>query len=58
MSYSGLPAYEPQNPDEWREYVKGWLADQSLEGDLVVLAGGPWSKHTEANHRAEIIDLT
>ena len=52
------PVYEPQSPEDWKEYVRGWLADQGLEGDLVVLTEGPSSKHPEANHRMEIIDLT
>jgi pyruvate kinase len=28
-----------------------------VEGNLVVLTEGPSSKHPEANHRMEIIDL-
>jgi pyruvate kinase len=52
------PVYEPQNPEDWKDYVKGWMGGHRLEGNLVVLTEGPSSKHPEANHRMEIIDLS
>jgi pyruvate kinase len=55
---SGVYPVHAQSPEDWRDYVKGWVADHGLEGNLVVLTEGPSSKHPEANHRMEIIDLT
>ncbi len=51
------PVHEPEHPENWNSYVKKWLADHGLEGNLVVLTEGPSSRHPEANHRMEIIDL-
>jgi pyruvate kinase len=48
---------EPVRPENWRGYVKDWLASQKIEGDFVVLTEGPSPKHPEANRRVEIIDL-
>jgi pyruvate kinase len=51
------PVCESQIPDKWNTYVKGLVGDLGLEGNLVVLAEGPSSKHPEANHSMEIVDL-
>lgn len=58
LSSGVYPVHEPQSPEDWKAYVKGWVGDHGLPGDLVVLTEGPSSKHPEANHRMEIIDLT
>jgi pyruvate kinase len=52
------PVCESQIPGEWNTYVKRMVGDLGLEGKLVVLIEGPSSKHPEANHRMEIIELT
>jgi pyruvate kinase len=51
------PVHEPQHPVHWNTYVKKWIGDHGLEGNLVVLTEGPSSKNPEGNHRMEIIDL-
>ncbi len=51
------PVYEPDHPDDWSPYVKKWVSDQGLSGDMVILAEGPSRKHPEANHRMEVIEL-
>jgi pyruvate kinase len=58
LSSGVYPVHEPQSPEDWKEYVKGWLAGHGLEGNLAVLTEGPSSKHPETSHRLEIIDLT
>jgi len=55
---SGVYPVHAQSPDDWRDYVKGWVGDHGLDGNLVILTEGPSSKHPEANHRMEIVDLT
>ena len=50
--------FESDHPEDWRGYIASWIADQGLPGDLAVLTEGPSSKHPEANHRMEIVDLT
>ena len=37
--------------------IREWLARTGVEGTLVLLTEGPSSKHPEASHRLEIIDL-
>jgi pyruvate kinase len=51
------PVHEPEHPERWNTYVKKWIGDHNLEGNLVVLTEGPSSKEPEGNHRMEIIDL-
>ena len=41
----------------WKPYVKEWLQRHGISGDIVVLTEGPSTKHPDANHRMEIIDL-
>nr|HOP41353.1 pyruvate kinase [Geobacteraceae bacterium] len=52
------PVLQSDHPDDWNAYIKKWIADRSIAGDIVILTEGPSSKHPDANHRMEIIDLT
>jgi pyruvate kinase len=52
------PLHEPQHPENWEEFVKRWLDELGLAGNIVVLTEGPSTKHPERNHRMEIIDLS
>jgi pyruvate kinase len=51
------PVHETDHPEDWSAYVKKWVSDHGLTGDMVILAEGPSTKHPEANHRMEVIDL-
>jgi pyruvate kinase len=57
FSYGIFPVYEKNHPENWKPYVKEWLQRQRIPGDIVVLTEGPSTKHPDANHRMEIIDL-
>lgn len=57
FSYGVYPIHEPEHPENWNAYVEKWIRDHRLEGNLVILTEGPSSKHPEANHRMEIIEL-
>jgi len=50
--------FEPEHPEDWKGYIGRWLRDNGVPGELAVLTEGPSSKHPEANHRMEIVDLT
>jgi pyruvate kinase len=50
--------FEPEHPEDWKGYIGRWLADHGVPGELAVLTEGPSSKHPDANHRMEIVDLT
>jgi pyruvate kinase len=51
------PVHVTETPENWREYVRAWVSDHELEGNLAFVTEGPSSRHPEANHRMEIIDL-
>ncbi len=56
---SGVMAvHEPDHPGDWKAYAREWLDSHELEGKLVILTEGPSTRHPDANHRMEIIDLT
>jgi pyruvate kinase len=57
FSYGVRSAHEAESPDDWRPYVRSWLHEHEVEGDIAILTQGPSKKHPEANHRMEIIDL-
>lgn len=57
FSYGVYPIHEPDVPEDWNSYARDWLHNHEIEGTLVVLTEGPSTKHPEANHRMEIIDL-
>ncbi len=57
FSYGVYPIHEPDHPEDWKAYAKGWLRSHGVEGQLVVLTEGPSSRHPETNNRMEIIDL-
>jgi len=57
FSYGVYPVHEKDHPENWKPYVKEWLQRHGIQGDIVVLTEGPSTKHPDANHRMEIIDL-
>ena len=57
FSYGVFPYYEPDHPDDWRQFSGTWLRAQGVDGHLVVLTEGPSTKHPDRNNRMEIIDL-
>jgi pyruvate kinase len=58
FSYGIYPVHEPDHPDDWNPYINDWLRNHQVEGNLAVLTEGPSSRHPDANHRMEVIDLT
>ncbi|MBI5057158.1 MAG: pyruvate kinase [Nitrospirae bacterium] len=57
FTYGVFAVCEPSHPENWRVYVKDWLASHSIKGKFVVLTEGPSSRHSETNHRVEIIEI-
>jgi len=57
FSYGVHPVHEEGHPDDWRAYTRKWLTDHEVQGDLVILTQGPSTKHPEANHRMELVEL-
>jgi pyruvate kinase len=52
------PVHESEHPENWKSYIQRWVGDHGLEGNVVVLTEGPSSRHPEASHRMEIIELS
>jgi pyruvate kinase len=57
FSYGVFLVHEPDHPEDWKAYAKNWMLAHEVEGNLVFLTEGPSSKHPEAIHRMEIINL-
>lgn len=58
FSYGVHPVHEEDHPENWNAYIKNWVEEHGLTGDLAVLTEGPSKKFPQANHRMEFIDLT
>ena len=57
FSYGIYPVHEPDHPDDWNEFARGWLRAHAVEGSLAILTEGPSARRPGANNRMEIIDL-
>jgi pyruvate kinase len=51
------PVFNEDHPKDFTPFVRAWIKENGIPGDIAVLTEGPSSKHPEANHRMEIIDL-
>jgi pyruvate kinase len=51
------PLHETEHPEQWKPYVRRWVSEFGMAGELAVLTEGPSTRHPETNHRMEIIDL-
>jgi pyruvate kinase len=50
--------HEIHHPEDWADYIARWLGSEGMDGRLAVVTEGPSSKHPDANHRMEIVDLS
>jgi pyruvate kinase len=53
-----FPVLEQETPENWKEYVRAWVDAHGLKGELAVVTEGPSSRHPEANHSMDIIELS
>ncbi len=51
------PVHEPEHPEQWTNYIRQWVRDRGIDGKVAVLTEGPSTKHSETNHRMEIVEL-
>jgi pyruvate kinase len=51
------PVHNEDHPVDYSPFVRAWLREQEIEGNIAILTEGPSSKHPGTNHRMEIIDL-
>jgi pyruvate kinase len=57
FSYGVMPVLHPGYPESWNGFVKDFVAEHGLPGQIALLAEGPSPKRREANHRLEVIAL-
>ncbi len=57
FSYGVHPVLEPDHPRHWRAFIRRWLKEHGLAGNLVLLTEGPSRRHPDTNNRMEIITL-
>ncbi|MCU0594359.1 MAG: pyruvate kinase [Desulfobacterota bacterium] len=57
FSYGVHPVHESEHPEDWKAYTRKWVEDHGLDGHLVILTEGPSTKHPDANHRMELVEL-
>ena len=51
------PVFNEDHPKDFTPFVRAWIKENGIPGDIAVLTEGPSESHPEANHRMEIIDL-
>jgi pyruvate kinase len=55
FSYGVHPVDLVEEPDNWREFARGWMREQQLPGAIAMLVAGPSTRNPDANHRIEIM---
>jgi pyruvate kinase len=52
------PVLSQEHPKDYTPFVRTWVKEHEIQGDIAVLTEGPSSRHPETNNRMEIIELT
>ena len=51
------PVFHGDHPSDFSPFVRAWLKEYGVEGEIALLTEGPSVKHPGTNHRMEIIEL-
>jgi pyruvate kinase len=46
-----------EEPDDWREWIAGWLRENGITAERVMLVAGPSPRNPKANYRIELMRL-
>jgi pyruvate kinase len=57
FSYGVYPINLADEPDDWREWVAGWLRENGMIAEQVMLVAGPSPRNPKANYRIELMRL-
>ena len=57
FSYGVHPVDIADEPDNWRDFARGWLRAQELSGPLAMLVAGPSTRNPDASHRIEVMRM-
>jgi hypothetical protein len=51
------PIEVAEEPSEWRDFVRRWLHEQQLPGNIAMLVAGPSLRSPDASHRIEFLSV-
>ncbi len=51
------PVFNEDHPKDFTPFVRAWLKQYGLQGDIALLTEGPSTKHPDTNNRMEIINV-
>ena len=57
FSYGVYPINLAEEPDDWREWIAGWLRENGMTAEQVMLVAGPSPRNPRANYRIELMRL-
>lgn len=57
FSYGVHPVDLPEEPDDWKAYMRDWLAAHQVSASRVIMVAGPSPRNPGANHRIEFMRL-
>lgn len=57
FSYGVYPVHIENHPKDYTPFVRTWVTEHELRGDIAVLTEGPSAEYPATNHRMELIDL-
>ena len=46
-----------EDPRNWRDFARTWLAEHQVPGPVALLVAGPSSRNPEANYRLEFLNV-
>jgi pyruvate kinase len=55
FSYGVHSVQLADEPDNWRNFARGWLRTQQVPGSVAMLVAGPSMRNPDANHRIEFM---
>jgi len=57
FSYGVLPVELGEDPENWSDFGRQWLAEYNVPGNVAMLVAGPSKKRPDDNHRIEFLRL-
>jgi len=57
FSYGVYPINLAEEPDDWREWIAGWLRENGIAAERIMLVAGPSPRNPKANYRIELMRL-
>jgi pyruvate kinase len=57
FSYGVHPAHLAEEPDDWRQWTAGWIRENGITAERVMLVAGPSPRNPKANYRIELMRL-